>query len=292
MVASSADVMRPDRFSGANFRRWQSKAKLWLNDLKLFWVISAPKPLPVVCEDAVRRWEDANTSAIGRLLAVLSDTLFDSYRSYTIAGELWEELENKYSATDYGNESFLVEKYMTFQMVESRSIVEQAHEVQLMVRDLGQYDTVLPEKFQVNMLLAKLPTSWRDFGTALRRRREVITVTELVSQLNVEEQSRKSAAASSSVQADVNVAEVKKKPQNNMPKKNNNFVPKKTTQFKRNLQEIECYVCGKTGHTARFCRERKGGKPRGGGNQQGQQVVANFVNGEPENSGFQHSAPA
>ncbi|KAM0868351.1 hypothetical protein ACQ4PT_041378 [Festuca glaucescens] len=290
MAAPNADVMRPERFSGANFRRWQSRAKLWLNDLKLFWVISSPKPLPVESEDAVRHWDEANTSAIGRLLAVLSDTLFDTYRSYTVAAELWKELEDKYSATDYGNESFLVEKYMTFQMVESRSIVEQAHEVQLMVKDLGQYDTDLPEKFQVNVLLAKLPASWRDFGTALRRRREVITITEFVSQLNVEEQSRKSVAAGSSVQADVNVAEVKKKPQG-MPKKNNNFIPKKTTQFKRNLQDIECYVCGKTGHTARFCRDRKGSKPRGG-NQQGQQVVANFFNGEPDNSGFQHSSPA
>jgi hypothetical protein len=250
---------------------------------KLFWVISSPKPLPVVSEDAVRRWDEANTSAIGRLLVVLSDTLFDPYRSYTVAAELWKELEDKYSATDYGNESFLVEKYMTFQMVESRSIVEQAHEVQLIVKDLGQYNTDLPEKFQVNVLLAKLPASWRDFGTALRRRREVITITEFVSQLNVEEQSRKSAAGSS-VQADVNVAEVKKKPQG-MPKKNNNFIPKKTTQFKMNLQDIECYVCGKTGHTARFCRDRKGSKPRGG-NQQGQQVVANFVNGEPDNSWY------
>jgi hypothetical protein len=168
-------------------------------------------------------------------------------------------------------------------MVESRSIVEQAHEVQIIVKDLGQYDTDLPEKFQVNVLLAKLPAGWRDFGTALRRRRVVITIAEFVSQLNVEEQSRKSAAGSS-VQADVNVAEVKKKPQG-MPKKNNNFIPKKTTQFKMNLQDIECYVCGKTGHTARFCRDRKGSKPRGG-NQQGQQVVANFVNGEPDNSWY------
>jgi hypothetical protein len=106
--------MRPERFSGANFRRWQSRAKLWLNDLKLFRVISSPKPLPVVSEDAVRRLDEANTLAIGRLLAVMSDTLFDTYHSYTVAAELWKELEDKYSATDYGNESFLVEKYMTF----------------------------------------------------------------------------------------------------------------------------------------------------------------------------------
>ena len=81
------------------------------------------------------------------------------------------------------------------------------------------------------MFFAKLHVSWRDFVTVLRRRPEVITTTEFVAQLNVEEQSCKS---DSSVQADVNMAEVKKKPQG-MPNKNNNFVTKKTTQFKKNL---------------------------------------------------------
>ena len=34
-MASSSDVVKPEVFDGANFKRWQAKTKLWLTDLKL-----------------------------------------------------------------------------------------------------------------------------------------------------------------------------------------------------------------------------------------------------------------
>jgi hypothetical protein len=56
---------------------------------------------------------DPNTSSIGHLFVVLSNTVFDCNRTYNIAREHWGELEKRYPTTDYGNEPFLVEQYMS-----------------------------------------------------------------------------------------------------------------------------------------------------------------------------------
>ena len=37
-MASFADALRPDKFIGVHFKRWQIKATLWLTALKIFFV--------------------------------------------------------------------------------------------------------------------------------------------------------------------------------------------------------------------------------------------------------------
>ena len=157
-MALSSDVVKPEVFDGANFKRWQAKTKLWLTDLRLFWVVSNPPMFPLETAE-MTRWEDANNSALARLLAVLSNRLFDVYVTFTNAKQLWDELNEKYSEGDNGNESFITAAYLNYKMVEGRSVMEQLHELQLHVCDLNQYDCLLPESFQVNVILAKLPSS-------------------------------------------------------------------------------------------------------------------------------------
>ena len=36
IMASSSDVIKPEAFDGASFKRWQIKTHMWLTDLKLF----------------------------------------------------------------------------------------------------------------------------------------------------------------------------------------------------------------------------------------------------------------
>ena len=71
-MASSLDVVKPEVFDGANFKRWQAKTKLWLTDLRLFWVVSNPLMFPLETAE-ITRWEDTNNSTLARLLVVLSN---------------------------------------------------------------------------------------------------------------------------------------------------------------------------------------------------------------------------
>ena len=42
-------------------------------------------------------------------------------------------------------------------MVDDRSVVQQAHEIQTMAKELENFGTVLPDKFVAGYIIAKLP---------------------------------------------------------------------------------------------------------------------------------------
>ena len=112
----------------------------------------------------------ATTIFVGCVLSVLSNQLCDVYMNIKSATELWEALEHKFFAADVGCELYVMEQYHDFKMVENRWVVEQAHEFQLIVRELEQLGHVLPDKFVAGGMIAKLPPSWRNFATALKHK--------------------------------------------------------------------------------------------------------------------------
>jgi hypothetical protein len=244
---------------------------MWLTDLKLFWVVTSDVPEAAsddtdVAAKAIAlaekaKWDKANEACLSRLLNVLSNRLFDVYSGFTSAKGLWTELDNEFSEVDNGNESFTTENYLNYKMAEGRSVMEQLKEIQLLVRDLIQYSYVLPDSFQVNAILAKLPPSWRDFVTSRRHMKKQITLTELSAAINVEERARASNKPSQQLQAHV----VEKGEDRKFQKKNKNSPQKSLNQPKSKKmmkkKDFICYVCGDSGHTARRCKLRKGKGP-------------------------------
>jgi len=103
------------------------------------------------------------------------------------ADELWEALEHKFSASDAGRELYVMEQYHDFRIVDNRSVVEQAHELQLIVRELDQLGCKLPDKFVAGGIITKLPSSWRNYATSLKHKRQDISVEDLVAGIDVEE---------------------------------------------------------------------------------------------------------
>jgi transcription elongation factor GreA-like protein len=106
------------------------------------------------------------------------------------AAKLWEVLEHKFSASDAGRELYVMKQYHDFRMVDDRSVVEQTHEFQLIVRELEQHGHVLHDKFGAGGIIAKLTSSWRNFATTLKHKRQQIFVQDLLATLDVEEKAR------------------------------------------------------------------------------------------------------
>jgi hypothetical protein len=48
---------------------------------------------------------------------------------YTMASELWEDLDRKYAESDVGRELYVNDQYHGYRMVDDCSIVEQAYEI-------------------------------------------------------------------------------------------------------------------------------------------------------------------
>jgi len=88
---------------------------------------------------------------------VLEDTIVDAYVPLHTGKEMWDALEAKYGVSDAGSELFVMEQFHDYRMVDGCSVVEQAHEIQTLTKELEIFGCVLPDKFVAGCIIAKLP---------------------------------------------------------------------------------------------------------------------------------------
>ena len=138
-----------------------------------------------------------------------------------------------------------MEQLFDYKMVENRPVVEQAHEIQALAKELEQFPCVLPDKFVAGGIIAKLPPSWTDFATTLKHKRQEFSVAELIGSLDVEERARakdtrgkgvETSSANMVQKKNSNVSHKKKKKQYNATN------PKQATSFKRTKELVVLFV--------------------------------------------------
>ena len=265
-MAGFAEALRPEKFSGEHFKRWQTKVTLWLTSMNVFWAVSG-RPMGPLSPEEESRYEAANTVCVGGILGVLADKVCDAHIHITNAKELWDVLEAKYGASDAGSELYQMEQFHDYKMVDNRSVVEQAHEVQNIVRELGLLNYALPDKFVAGCIIAKLPSTWRNFATTLKHKRQEISVESLIASLDVEEKARAKDAHGKGGEG-TSAANTVRQGNPGQGKKGKNKV-NQTTNFKKKKKNSEnkgaCFVCGGTDHWAKKCKNRFGGKKAGQG---------------------------
>src|SRR5438045_7368110 len=135
-------------------------------------------------------FEAADNLFRGVVISVLGENLVDAYMHLFTGQELWEALEAKFGVSDAGSELYVMEQFHDYRMVEDRSVVEQAHEIQSLAKELEYFPCVLPDKFVAGCIIAKLPHSWKDFATSLKHKRQEFSVADLIGSLDVEEKAR------------------------------------------------------------------------------------------------------
>jgi hypothetical protein len=75
-------------------------------------------------------------------------------------------------------------------MVDDHSIMEQTNESQSLAKELEGFKRVLPDKFMVGGIIARLPPTWTDFATSLKHKRQVFNIVDHIDSLDVEEKAR------------------------------------------------------------------------------------------------------
>ncbi|CAA7034057.1 unnamed protein product [Microthlaspi erraticum] len=95
-------------------------------------------------------------------------------------------------------------------MVDSKPIMDQVHDLQMILQEISDEGMKICETFTVNCFIEKLPPGWADFKNYLAFKQKALTLANLISRLQNESLKREKAET---VQThDANVAEFRNKP--------------------------------------------------------------------------------
>ncbi|KAK1427770.1 hypothetical protein QVD17_16465 [Tagetes erecta] len=266
-VANHAE--KPEKLSGLHFKRWQQKMLFYLTTLNLarFLTEFPPKPAEKGADaqvvSALDAWKHSEFLCRNYVLNGLVDALYNLYCKTATAKELWESLERKYKTEDADTKKFVVA--LDFKMVDTKTVISQVLELQIILSDILIEGMVLSETFQVAAMVEKLPPSWVDFKNYLKHKRNEMIVDELVVRLRIEEDNRL-ALKESQVQslAKTNMVEhgQSSKGHNGFKGKGKakdvNLGPKKYAK-KKDYDPFKgkCYNCGEHGHQVEKCKQPK-----------------------------------
>ncbi|CAJ2648645.1 unnamed protein product [Trifolium pratense] len=315
---------RPFKFEGNHFKRWQQKMFFFLTLKKCAYVLKQPIPVvPAEASASGTNEQTVNTNGdaasaekdkgkataeqlkekalqleIDRQLWIdndyvcknyiingLEDDLYDYYRTYNTANDVWEALSKKYDTEEAGVKKYAVSRYLKYQMVDERSVEVQSHELQKIAHEIITEGMPLHEQFQISVIIDKLPPSWKDFKNQLRHKTKEFSIEGLITRLRIEEESRKQDMKEEEKILVVSNTNKKKfgaalkptgKPLKNQNQsrvqnrvKNGNpvrgHIAKQHQQQPppRNdaVEPFYCFNCWKTGHISKKCRNPKRPKP-------------------------------
>ncbi|XP_022886721.1 uncharacterized protein LOC111402572 [Olea europaea var. sylvestris] len=198
--------------------------------------------------------------------------LYDVYYSCKSAKELWNSLEKKYATEDAGTKKFVVAKFLYFKMNDVRTVVSQVEELQIIIHEIIAERYKIYEGFQVSAIIEKLPPSWKEYKNSLKHKRKEMFLENMIIRIRIEEDNRMAERKERpDFDTKANLIEGSsrtKKPIGNFTRgqnfkgrnKGKQFVGKNNRskpQFKNKIVG-DYFVCGKPGHLAKDCRNRKG----------------------------------
>ena len=253
---------KPDKFNGTDFKRWQQKILFYLTTMNLANIIREDVPKATIDPPTremlltIEAWTQSDFLCRNYILNRLENSLYDIYSSYKTAKEVWEMLEKVYKTKDVGAKNFVIGKFLKYNMVDTKTVIKQVEEIQVLIHELHAEACAISEQFQVGSIIEKLPPSWRDFKVYLKHKRQEMSMEDLILRLRVEEDHRKGDSVDG---ARANFIESEPSTKQRFQK----FKGKKITKLNKpkgeDFKKIKgnCWVCGKPAHKAQKCRHRK-----------------------------------
>ncbi|XP_075473941.1 uncharacterized protein LOC142504998 [Primulina tabacum] len=140
----------------------------------------------------VDAWNHIDFLCKDYILNGLDDMLYNVYCSVKRSKELWDSLEKKYKSEDAGVKKFVVGRFLDFKMVDTKSVISQVQEIQIIIHDLLAEGMEINELFQVAAITEKFPSMWKDFKKYLKHKRKELKLEDLIVRLRIEEDTRNS----------------------------------------------------------------------------------------------------
>jgi hypothetical protein len=121
----------------------------FVDDCYALQFVAEPRSVEPHTFDEERAFQHADMTFKAAILSVLGDSIVDAYVPLRTGKEMWNALEAKYEVSDAGSELYVMEQFHDYRMVDDRSVVEQASEIQTLA---GQVCSGTRSKYIVEKL--------------------------------------------------------------------------------------------------------------------------------------------
>ncbi|KAL5553241.1 hypothetical protein UlMin_040642 [Ulmus minor] len=98
----------------------------------------------------------------------------------------------KYKSEDAGSKKFIVGRFLEYKMLDSKTVISQVQEIQVILHEIHAKWMNLSETFQVATIIEKLPPVWKYFKNYLKHKRKEMSIEYLVVKLPIEEDNKHS----------------------------------------------------------------------------------------------------
>ncbi|XP_073130799.1 uncharacterized protein [Henckelia pumila] len=173
-------------------------------------------------------WSHIDFLCRNYILNGLDNTLYSVYSATKTAKELWDSLEKKYKTKDAGTKKFVVEKFLEFKMVDTKTVISQVQDFQIILHDIMAEGVMISESFQVAALIEKLPPLWKEFKNYLKHKRKEMGLEYLIVRLRIEKDNRK---------AEIKTGKMPMEAKTNLTNHKAKYcrLPKKDNQYRTNV---------------------------------------------------------
>ena len=102
-------------------------------------------------------WKHFDFLCINYVMNALIDSLYNVYLDKKTTKELWESLDRKYKTKDARVKKFVMDRFLDYKMVDSKTMVSQVQELQVILHEIHAEGMMLSKTFQVADIIEKLP---------------------------------------------------------------------------------------------------------------------------------------
>ena len=103
--------------------------------------------------NVVDAWKHSDFLCRNYVMNGLDDSLYNVYYAIKTAKEIWESLDRKYKTEDARVKKFMVGRFLDFKMVDSKTVISQVQEIQVILHEIQAEGMVLSETFQVAAII-------------------------------------------------------------------------------------------------------------------------------------------